>query len=57
MIGKKKGSAKPTLGRRPYKKPELVVHGDLRTLTRAKGSVFNDGSGKPRTRQFFSSSG
>jgi hypothetical protein len=42
--------------KRPYRTPELKVHGDFRQLTAAKGSSFNDGSGKPRTKQLFTSS-
>ena len=36
--------------KRPYRVPELKVHGDLRKLTRSKGGAFNDGAGKPRTK-------
>jgi hypothetical protein len=36
--------------RRPYRAPELKVHGDFRKLTAAKGGNMGDGSGKPSTR-------
>ena len=37
-------------GKKPYRKPELVVHGNIRELTKAnKGGHANDGSGKPST--------
>lgn len=38
--------------RKPYRKPTLIVHGNLKTLTEAKGGINLDGSGKPRTRLF-----
>jgi len=37
--------------RKPYVQPKLMVHGDIRTLTRAKKGTTNDGFGKPRTRR------
>jgi len=43
--------------RRPYRTPNLTVHGDLKTLTMAKGGNFNDGTGKPRTRTLLSTNG
>jgi hypothetical protein len=36
--------------KKPYRKPRLKVHGDLRALTRAKGGNRADGAGKPRTK-------
>jgi hypothetical protein len=36
--------------RKPYRRPQLKVHGDLRALTGAKAGAKNDGPGKPRTR-------
>lgn len=36
--------------KKPYRSPRLVVHGDLRRLTMAKGGTNNDGAGKPRTK-------
>lgn len=36
--------------KKPYRPPRLVVYGDLRTLTMAKGGSKNDGGGKPRTK-------
>ena len=36
--------------KQPYRAPKLVVHGDLKTMTRAKGGTGNDGGTKPRTR-------
>lgn len=43
-------SAGTTPGRKPYRPPRLIVHGDLRRLTGVKGGNRNDGAGKPRTR-------
>lgn len=40
----------PTAPKRPYRRPELKVHGDFRQLTMAKGDTSNDGSGKPKTK-------
>lgn len=37
-------------GKRPYRSPRLVVYGDLRRLTTAKGGTLGDGGGKPTTR-------
>ena len=34
----------------PYRPPRLVVYGDLRSLTMAKGGTTGDAGGKPRTR-------
>jgi hypothetical protein len=36
--------------KKPYRKPRLVVHGDVRKLTGAKAGTKSDGSGKPATR-------
>jgi len=36
--------------RRPYSTPTLKIHGDLKTITMAKGSNKGDGGGKPATR-------
>lgn len=36
--------------RRPYRTPQLVVHGNVKDLTRVKGGGKSDGGGKPRTR-------
>jgi hypothetical protein len=36
--------------KKPWASPRLVVHGDLRTLTRAKGGTKQDGGVKPNTR-------
>ncbi len=37
--------------KKPYQSPRLVVYGDFRTLTRAKGGGANDGGGpKPKTK-------
>ena len=47
MTTKKEASPRPK--KRPYRAPKLVVHGDLRTLTAAKGADKADG-GKPATR-------
>ncbi len=37
-------------GKKPYTPPKLVVYGNLRELTMAKGGVSQDGTGKPATR-------
>ena len=47
MTAKKEANPRPK--KRPYRTPKLVVHGDLRTLTTAKGADKADG-GKPATR-------
>jgi hypothetical protein len=39
---------KPKAPKKPYSRPKLVVHGDLRSITMAKGSSRND-LGRPRT--------
>ncbi len=36
--------------KKPYHSPRLVVYGNFRTLTRAKGGGGGDGQGKPRTK-------
>lgn len=36
--------------KKPYRSPRLVVYGDVRRLTMAKGGGAADGSGKPRTK-------
>lgn len=36
--------------RKPYQTPDLIVHGSVRDLTRAKSGGKQDGGGKPRTR-------
>jgi len=36
--------------KKPYRKPRLKVHGDIRALTAAKAGSRGDGAGKPRTR-------
>lgn len=41
---------RPGQTKKPYRSPRLVVHGDLRRLTMAKGGSSSDGSGKPRTK-------
>lgn len=41
----------PRKPKKPYRKPRLVVHGDVRKLTGSKAGTKNDGgSGKPTTR-------
>ena len=37
-------------GKKPYNPPKLVVYGNLRELTMAKGGAKNDGGGKPATK-------
>jgi hypothetical protein len=36
--------------KKPYRKPQLKVHGDIRALTAAKAGNKQDGPGKPSTR-------
>lgn len=36
--------------KKPYRKPTLKVHGDIRALTGAKAGTKADGAGKPRTK-------
>jgi len=33
----------------PYSAPTLTIHGDLRTITAAKGGNRSDAAGKPKT--------
>ena len=40
----------PRQRKRPYRKPRLKVHGDLRKLTGSKAGSAGDGSGKPHTK-------
>lgn len=40
----------PRTPKKPYRKPRLMVHGDLRKLTASKAGTKNDGAGKPATR-------
>jgi hypothetical protein len=42
--------APPSPKKRPYRAPELTVHGNLKTLTMSKSGRNADGSGKPRTK-------
>lgn len=49
--GKKGQSQRSTGKKKPYRSPELTVHGDIRALTRVKGGSANDGGGgKPKTK-------
>ena len=43
-----KKQAKPK--KRPYRAPKLITHGDLRTMTLAKGGALGDGGGAPKSR-------
>lgn len=36
--------------KKPYRRPKLTRHGDIRDLTRAKKGTRTDGAGKPKTR-------
>lgn len=36
--------------KKPYRKPQLKVHGDIRALTGAKAGTKADGAGKPSTK-------
>jgi hypothetical protein len=40
----------PVPAKRPYRAPELKIHGDFRRLTAAKGGTMVDGAGKPSTK-------
>jgi hypothetical protein len=40
----------PSKPKKPYRKPTLKVHGDIRKLTGAKAGTKTDGPGKPRTK-------
>ena len=46
---KQKPPTPPTQKKRPYTAPKLVVHGDLKALTKGKAGAMADG-GKPDTR-------
>lgn len=48
--GKKRRTRKSTGPKKPYRPPELTVHGDLRALTRTKKGKKSDGTRKPATR-------
>jgi hypothetical protein len=37
-------------GKKHYRTPQLSVFGTLRHLTKVKGGMMNDGSGKPMTK-------
>lgn len=38
------------LKKRPYRTPKLITHGNLRTMTLAKGGGLGDGGSNPKTR-------
>ncbi len=40
----------PARPKKPYRKPRLKVHGDIRALTAAKAGTKADGAGKPSTK-------
>ena len=40
----------PKPSRKPYRKPEVVDHGDIAAVTKGKGGGANDGQGKPNTK-------
>jgi hypothetical protein len=40
----------PRQGKKPYRSPRLVVYGDLRRLTMAKGGKRSDGLGVAKSR-------
>ena len=46
----KRTTAGPTPLKRPYRSPELKVHGDFRKLTSDKAGANSDGTGKPKTK-------
>jgi hypothetical protein len=45
-----KKQAPKRLKKRPYRTPKLITHGDLRTMTMAKGGALGDGGSNPKTR-------
>ena len=48
--GKNRRSRPAAGDRKPYRVPQLTVHGDVGALTQAKKGKTNDGAGKPKTR-------
>ena len=50
MTAKRKDARHGSGKKKPYRKPELRVHGDIRDIALAKGSHSNDGTGKPSTK-------
>lgn len=46
----RKEPGRPGSRKKPYRKPSLRVHGDIRVITRAKGGTKGDGTGKPKTK-------
>lgn len=48
--GKKHRARRGVGTKKPYRTPELTVHGSINTLTRAKAGGKSDGGGKPVTR-------
>jgi hypothetical protein len=50
MTSKQKDPRRSGGKKKPYRKPELSVHGDIRAITQSKGSHSNDGTGKPATK-------
>jgi len=51
MNGRQQGEPRRADEKKPYRPPQLVVHGDIRALTRSKKGFNSDGSRKPRTRR------
>ncbi len=47
--GKKDQSRQSSGTKKPYRSPELAVHGDIRALTRAKGGTKSDAP-SPKTK-------
>jgi len=41
---------RPRAGKKPYQKPTLRVHGDVRAITKVKGGTKSDGAGTPKTK-------
>ncbi len=50
MTAKKEDAPDPKRRKKTYEKPKLVIHGDIRAITKTKGGSSNDGSGKPKTK-------
>ena len=55
-MNKRRSSDKPSDrpsssgAKKPYRAPRLIVYGDLREITKAKGGSKGDGGGNPATK-------
>jgi hypothetical protein len=50
MKSSKRKTPPQPLRKKRYQTPSLIVHGDIRRLTQAKGGALGDGGGMPKTR-------